>query len=81
MPFAVIFGEDEIAKKQVKIKEMGLPDGHPEKDGVVVEISRLVDEVKRRIANQTDVGALAQKVEDLKVEAAKVVEAPAEAAV
>lgn len=81
MPFAVIFGEDEVAKKQVKIKEMGLPDGHPEKDGVVVEISNLVDEVKRRIANQTDVGALTEKVEGLKVEAAEVVEAPAEAAV
>ncbi|KFY10397.1 hypothetical protein V491_07667 [Pseudogymnoascus sp. VKM F-3775] len=81
VPFAVIFGEDEVAKKQVKIKEMGLPDGHPEKDGVVVEISNLVDEVKRRIANQTDVGALTEKVEGLKVEAAEVVEAPAEAAV
>ncbi|KFY35759.1 hypothetical protein V494_05602 [Pseudogymnoascus sp. VKM F-4513 (FW-928)] len=70
VPFAIIFGEDEIAKKQVKVKEMGLPDGHPEKDGVVVEISNLVDEVKRRIANQTNVGDLTQKVESLKVEGA-----------
>jgi histidyl-tRNA synthetase len=71
VPFAVIFGEDEIAKKQVKIKEMGLPDGHPEKDGVVVEISNLASEVKRRIANQADVEVLTQEAEGLKVEAAE----------
>ncbi|KFY31080.1 hypothetical protein V493_01444 [Pseudogymnoascus sp. VKM F-4281 (FW-2241)] len=70
VPFAVIFGEDEIAKKQVKIKEMGLDEGHPEKDGVVVDISNLVDEVKRRIANQTDVGSLTEKAESLTIEAA-----------
>lgn len=70
VPFGVIFGEDEFAKNQVKIKELGLhlPKDHPDKDGVVVEISNLVDELKRRIANPTDVAALTQKVEDLKVE-------------
>lgn len=68
MPFAVIFGDDEIANKQVKIKEMGLPDGHPEKDGVVVEISNLVDEVKRRIANRTDVEVLTQVTDGLEAQ-------------
>lgn len=28
-PFAVILGEDEQAKGEVRVKEMGLPDGHP----------------------------------------------------
>lgn len=85
VPLGVIFGEDEFAKNQVKIKELGLhlPQDHPDKDGVVVEISNLVDEVRRRLANQTDVGALTQKTEGLKVEAVeavKSVEAPAGAA-
>ncbi|KAI9894663.1 MAG: Cytoplasmic and mitochondrial histidine tRNA synthetase [Vezdaea aestivalis] len=31
IPFAVILGEDEQAQGKLKIKEMGLPDGHPEK--------------------------------------------------
>ncbi|GAM41829.1 histidine-tRNA ligase [Talaromyces pinophilus] len=49
IPFGVILGEDELAAGQVKIKEMGLPEGHPEKEGVSVDISNLVDEIKRRI--------------------------------
>lgn len=47
----MILGEDELASGQVKIKEMGLPEGHPEKEGVLVEIKKLVDEVKLRIDN------------------------------
>lgn len=47
-PFAVILGEDEMKSGQVKIKEMGLPDGHPEKEGVVVNISDLAAEVIKR---------------------------------
>lgn len=50
IPFAVILGEEELAAGQVKIKEMGLPESHPEKEGVLVEISKLVDEIKARIA-------------------------------
>lgn len=49
MPFAVILGEDELAQGKVKIKEMGLPEGHPEKDGVMVEKSNLVQEVRERL--------------------------------
>ena len=49
MPFAVILGESEQAAGQVKVKEMGLPDGHPEKDGVLVDISDLVAEIKKRL--------------------------------
>lgn len=70
VPFAVVFGEDEIAQKQVKIKEMGLPDGHPEKDGVLVDISNLVSEVKQRIARQAEVSALTVEAAGLKIVAA-----------
>ncbi|RAO65895.1 uncharacterized protein BHQ10_001907 [Talaromyces amestolkiae] len=49
IPFGVILGEDELAAGQVKIKEMGLPEGHPEKEGVSVDITNLVDEIKLRI--------------------------------
>lgn len=52
IPFGVILGEDELATGQVKIKEMGLPEGHPEKEGVLVELKNLADEVKRRIQNK-----------------------------
>ena len=45
----MILGEDELAAGQVKIKEMGLPEGHPEKEGVSVDIKNLTDEIKLRI--------------------------------
>lgn len=45
----MILGEDELAAGQVKIKEMGLPEGHPEKEGVSVDINNLVNEIKLRI--------------------------------
>ena len=52
VPFAVILGEDEQAQGKVKIKEMGLPEGHPEKDGVMVDLTDLVDEVRTRLAKK-----------------------------
>ena len=45
----MILGEDEQAQGKVKIKEMGLPEGHPEKDGVLVNLQDLVAEVKKRL--------------------------------
>lgn len=62
IPFAVILGEDEQAQGKVKIKEMGLPEGHPEKDGALVNLSDLVDEVKKRISRK-------QETEDMIVSA------------
>ncbi|KAH7060880.1 histidyl-tRNA synthetase mitochondrial precursor [Macrophomina phaseolina] len=50
VPFAIILGEDELKDGKVKIKQMGLPEGHPEKDGVLIEKSNMVEEVKRRVA-------------------------------
>jgi histidyl-tRNA synthetase len=52
VPFAVILGEEEQAAGKVKIKEMGLPEGHAEKDGILVEIAELPVEVKRRLARK-----------------------------
>ncbi|KAF8545445.1 hypothetical protein BDD12DRAFT_914949 [Trichophaea hybrida] len=49
VPYAVVLGEDELAAGMVKIKEMGLPDGHPEKNGVDVKLDDLVQEVKARL--------------------------------
>jgi histidyl-tRNA synthetase len=45
-PVAVILGEDEQARGEVKVKQMGLPDGHAEKDGVLVKVEELVSKVK-----------------------------------
>ncbi|EXJ57040.1 hypothetical protein A1O7_07384 [Cladophialophora yegresii CBS 114405] len=45
-PVAVILGEDEQARGEVKVKQMGLPDGHPEKDGVLVKAEELVAKVQ-----------------------------------
>lgn len=52
VPWCVILGEDELRAGKLKIKEMGLPEGHPEKDGVVVEMARLVDEMRGRLAGK-----------------------------
>lgn len=49
VPFAVILGEEELGQGQVRIKELGLREGHPEKDGVLVEMKALVEEVWQRL--------------------------------
>lgn len=62
VPFAVILGEDELNDGKVKIKQMGLPEGHPEKDGVLVEKSNLVEEVRKRLADFNAANDAAEKV-------------------
>ena len=54
VPFAVVFGEDEINEGKVKIKELGLPEGHPEKDGVPVQRNNLVEEIRSRLQKFED---------------------------
>ena len=61
VPYAVILGEEEQAAGKVKVKEMGLPDGHPEKDGVMVNIADLPVEVKKRLAKRA--GTMAELAE------------------
>jgi histidyl-tRNA synthetase len=49
VPLAVILGQDELAMGKVRLKVLGLPDGHPEKEGVLVEKEALVSEVQKRL--------------------------------
>ncbi|EAW24854.1 histidine--tRNA ligase [Aspergillus fischeri NRRL 181] len=78
VPFAVILGEDELAAGQVRIKELGLEEGHPEKEGVLVDLAALTDEVKARLAKKqsqtsakADISGVTQQLEAVKVEAPK----------
>ncbi|KAI1171969.1 hypothetical protein F4777DRAFT_563701 [Nemania sp. FL0916] len=50
IPIAVIIGEDELKAGKVKVKVMGLPDGHPDKEGNLIEQKDLVAECKRLLA-------------------------------
>ncbi|KAI1827671.1 hypothetical protein F4861DRAFT_492119 [Xylaria intraflava] len=50
IPLAVIIGEDELKAGKVKVKVMGLPDGHPDKEGNLVEKTDLAAECKRLLA-------------------------------
>lgn len=51
VPLAVILGEDELKDGKVKIKVLGITDENdPEKDGVLVERSDMVEELRRRLA-------------------------------
>ena len=62
-----------MAAGKVKVKEMGLPDGHPEKEGVLIDLGSLVDELKTRLAkkqlptNGAGVSEVAQQMEEVKV--------------
>jgi histidyl-tRNA synthetase len=66
-PLCVVIGEDEMAAGKVKIKEMGLRDGHPEKEGVLVNLDDLVAEVRQRIKRKSTLDQLAQEASGLKV--------------
>lgn len=63
IPYAVILGEDELKAGKVKIKELGLPEGHAEKEGVLVDMDRLVEEVKSRMTarKEAETKALAEQ--------------------
>lgn len=51
VPLAVILGEEELKEGKVKIKVLGIKDENdPEKDGVLVERSNMVEEVRRRLS-------------------------------
>jgi histidyl-tRNA synthetase len=66
-PFSVILGETEVAEGKVKIKENGLREGHPEKDGVMVPLTDLVSEVRQRLERKANLESLAKHAEGLKV--------------
>lgn len=65
IPFAVILGDDEQAQGKVKIKEMGLPEGHPEKDGVMVDTKDLVREVRQKLRRKAESDGLVEGMNEL----------------
>lgn len=75
VPFALILGDDELAAGKLKIKEMGLPEGHAEKEGVMIEMASLEQEVTERVGRKTASTALTESVNGMSLEDA-VKEAP-----
>lgn len=67
VPFAIVLGEDELAQGKVKIKEMGLREGHPEKEGILVDMSDLVGEMRSRIARNAELERITQQADGLRV--------------
>lgn len=67
VPFAIFLGEDELAQGKVKIKEMGLQDGHPEKEGVLVNLSNMAAEVKARLQRKKELEEVTIQAGGLKV--------------
>ncbi|OQN99405.1 Histidine--tRNA ligase, mitochondrial [Cryoendolithus antarcticus] len=65
VPFAVILGEEELASGKCKFKEMGLPEGHAEKDGVLIEMADLEREVKTRIESAGQTADATNRVQDM----------------
>ncbi|CAL5874550.1 uncharacterized protein PFLUO_LOCUS8846 [Penicillium psychrofluorescens] len=70
IPFGIILGEDELAAGKIRIKEMGLPKGHPEKEGVEVPLGSLIPELQARLARKQSgsVSDLAQQLQDVQVD-------------
>ncbi|KAI1499176.1 histidyl-tRNA synthetase, class IIa [Biscogniauxia marginata] len=66
VPFAVVLGEDELAQGKVRIKEMGLRD-HPDKDGVLVNLSEVAEEVKQRLQRRRELEDITQRADGLRV--------------
>ncbi|KAM0450376.1 hypothetical protein ACHAPV_004044 [Trichoderma viride] len=67
VPFAIFIGEDELAQGKIKVKEMGLKDGHPEKDGVLVDTIRMAEDLKYRIQRKRELESITIQAEGLKV--------------
>lgn len=67
MPFAIFLGDDEVAAGKVKVKEMGLREGHPEKEGILVDLEDMVREVKIRLQRKKELDEVTLQAEGLKV--------------
>jgi histidyl-tRNA synthetase len=67
VPFALILGEDELAQGKAKLKEMGLPEDHPLKEGELISLDNLVEEVQARLARKQELDSIIQQAEGLKV--------------
>lgn len=51
----------------MKIKENGLREGHPEKNGVDVKLADLVQEVRTRLRRKIELDRITQQAEGLRV--------------
>lgn len=67
VPFAIFLGDDEVAQGKVKIKEMGLSEGHPEKEGVLVDLEDMAAEVKTRLDRKKELESVTIQAGGLKV--------------
>ncbi|KAN0122174.1 histidyl-tRNA synthetase-like protein [Hyaloscypha variabilis] len=67
VPMAVVIGEDEVAQGKVNIKEMGLREGHPEKNGVLVNLADIVPEIRQRLKRKATLDQLVQEADGLRV--------------
>ncbi|KAK4173583.1 putative mitochondrial histidyl-tRNA synthetase precursor [Triangularia setosa] len=67
VPFALILGEDELAQGKIKIKEMGLPEDHPLKEGELIDLKNLAKEVQVRIDRKKQLDAIVEQAEGLRV--------------
>jgi len=67
VPFAIVLGEEELKQGKAKIKEMGLKDGHPEKEGVLVDLANIAAEVQHRLQRKAELDDITQRAEGLKV--------------
>lgn len=56
-----------MAQGKVKIKEMGLREGHPEKEGVLVDLKELVPEIRKRLERKAAIDSLVKEAEGLRV--------------
>jgi histidyl-tRNA synthetase len=67
VPFAIFLGDDEVAGGKVKIKEMGLQEGHPEKEGILVDLKDMAREVKVRLQRKRELDEMTRQAEGLRV--------------
>lgn len=67
VPFALILGEDELAQGKVRIKEMGLASDHPLKEGELISLDNLAEEVKQRIFHKKKLDSITRQAEGLRV--------------
>lgn len=67
VPFAIFLGDDEVANGKVKIKEMGLQEGHPEKEGILVSLKDMAQEIKVRLQRKRELEGLTRQAEGLRV--------------
>ncbi|EAQ93387.1 hypothetical protein CHGG_01622 [Chaetomium globosum CBS 148.51] len=67
VPFALILGEDELAQGKAKLKEMGLPEDHPLKEGELISLDNLIEEVQTRLTRKQELDSIVQQAEGLKV--------------